>query len=255
MRLIKEHRGRSFVQEGVEISIIVPVHNEAANAPALAREIADAFAGRAFELIFVDDGSSDDTRAALLALKPDMPRLRVLAHRRNAGQSRAVWTGIQAARAPILAICDGDGQNDPKDLPRLIAHLLRPDAPANLSMVQGVRRMRRDEWRRIMASAIGNFYRNLILRDGSADSACGMKALKRAAALRLPYFDHMHRYMPALLQAQGDVVEHLDVAHRPRQQGRSHYTNLGRLIVGVGDVFGVAWLMRRRRATQGEIEL
>lgn len=245
-------KGReNSVREAVEISVVVPVRDEAGNAENLAREIAAALDGRAYEIVFVDDASRDDTRARLLALKAELPRLRVLAHRHNAGQSRAIRSGVRAARAPVIATLDGDGQNDPADLPRLIAQLTRADAPHGLALVQGRRLHRQDSDAKKLASRLANAVRKRILHDETQDSGCGAKAFLRAAFLDLPYFDHMHRYMPALMLAEGFQVESCDVNHRARVHGLSKYTNLGRLIAALTDLNGVMWLSRRRRNPGG----
>lgn len=243
------------MQESIEFSVVVPVHDEAGNAPALARETAAALDGRAYEMIFVDDASRDDTRAELAALKAELPSLRIIGHRRNAGQSRAVRTGVLAARAPIVGTLDGDGQNDPADLPRLLARLQRHDAPANLAMVAGKRGKRQDKWSKRVASRLANAVRKAALKDGADDSGSGVKVFKREAFLRLPYFDHMHRFMPALILREGYAVEFLEVNHRPRGAGRSKYTNLGRLAANMTDLFGVMWLRGRSRLPGGADEL
>lgn len=239
----------------IEFSVVAPVYNEAGNAAALAREIARAMEGRSHEIIFVDDASRDDTRAELAELKREIPTLRIVGHRANAGQSRAVRTGVLAARGAIVGTLDGDGQNDPADLPRLYARMVRPDAPADLGMVGGRRAKRRDSWAKRIGSRIANGVRKRLLRDGADDSGSGVKVFKREAFLRLPYFDHMHRYMPALMLREGYAVEFLDVNHRPRGAGRSKYTNLGRLAATGTDLFGVMWLLSRARKPDGWDEL
>lgn len=240
--------------ETIEFSVVVPLHNEAGNAARLAREIAAALEGRSYEMIFVDDASRDDTRAELAAAKAELPALRILGHRANAGQSRAVRTGVLAARAPIIGTLDGDGQNDPADLPRLLARLTRPDAPAGLGMVAGRRAKRQDDWAKRTASRLANSIRKSLLKDGADDSGSGIKVFKREAFLRIPYFDHMHRYMAALMLREGFSVEFLDVGHRPRTAGRSKYTNLGRLAANATDLFGVMWLRSRARNPGGSDE-
>jgi len=230
-----------------EISVVVPVFNEEAAAPVLAREIAAAFAGRNLELIFIDDASGDGTRLALLALKPELPGLRVLWHGRNAGQSRALRTGVLAARAAIVVMLDGDGQNDPADAPALVQALSR--AGATVGLVAGERRQRRDVAARRLASSLANGVRRRLLNDGAADTGCGLKAFRREVLLRLPYFDHMHRYLPALVLREGFEVVFLPVGHRPRMGGRSKYTNLGRLAAALPDLGGVLWLRGRARPT------
>lgn len=229
--------------------------DEAGNAAGLAREIAAALEGRAYEMIFVDDASGDDTRGELAALRGELPMLRLIGHRNNSGQSRAVRTGVMAARAPIIGTLDGDGQNDPADLPRLLARLTRADAPANLGMVGGIRAKRQDNWTKRVASRVANSVRRAMLNDGAVDSGSGVKVFKREAFLRLPYFDHMHRYMAALMLREGFAVEYLDVNHRHRGAGRSKYTNLGRLAANMTDLFGVMWLRSRARSPGGTDEL
>ena len=241
--------------ETVEFSVVVPVHDEAGNAGPLAREIAQALEGRSFEIIFVDDASRDDTRAELAALKRELPMLRLVGHRKNAGQSRAVHTGVRAARAAIIGTVDGDGQNDPADLPRLLARLTRPDAPSGLAMIGGKRAKRQDSWSKRWASQIANKVRKAALKDGADDSGSGIKVFKREAFLLLPYFDHMHRFMAALMQREGYAVEFLEVNHRQRGAGRSKYTNLGRLAANMSDLFGVMWLQSRARSPGGADEL
>jgi dolichol-phosphate mannosyltransferase len=238
-----------------EISVVVPVHNEAENVEALAREIAEKLAGRSYEMIFVDDSSIDDTRARLSALKETLPTLRVLGHRKNAGQSRAVRTGVLAARADVIATLDGDGQNDPEDLRGLVSQLTRPDAPQTLALVQGRRDKRQDSsWKRF-GSRFANTIRKSVLKDGNPDSGCGARAFRRDAFMQIPYFDHMHRYLPALMISEGFEVETRPVNHRPRRHGRSKYTNFGRLADAASDLRGVMWLRGRRRQPGGVDEV
>lgn len=241
--------------ETIEFSVVVPVHDEAGNAANLAREIAAVLDGRSYEMVFVDDASRDDTRAELAALKAELPALRIVGHRKNAGQSRGVRTGVIAARAPIIGTLDGDGQNDPADLPRLYAKLTRADAPANLGMVAGKRAKRQDSWSKRVASRIANNIRKAALKDGADDSGSGVKVFKREAFLLLPYFDHMHRFMAALMLREGYAVEFLEVNHRHRGAGRSKYTNLGRLAANMTDLWGVMWLQSRARSPGGTDEL
>ena len=229
----------------LDVSIVVPVFDEEGAAPDLAREIAGAFAGRAYELIFVDDASRDGTRAALGALGAEIPGLRVVAHARNAGQSRAIRSGVLAARAPIVVTLDGDGQNDPADAPRLVDRLVA--GPAGLAMVGGVRVKRQDTLAKRYASRFANGVRGALLHDSAADTGCGLKAFRREAFLRLPYFDHLHRFLPALMLREGYEVAFEPVGHRQRQTGRSKYTNLGRLWASLSDLGGVMWLASRAR--------
>ena len=238
-----------------EFSICVPMHNESGNAEQLIDEIATALAGRAFEMVITDDASTDDTRAVLAGLKSKYPELRVIAHRSNAGQSRALRTAIQHARAPIIGTLDGDGQNDPADLPALYRSLTRVDAPEGLTMVMGRRASRKDTAGKRFGSRLANAFRKRLLRDDSDDSGCGIKVIKREAFLALPYFDHMHRYMPALMNAEGYGVEFMDVNHRERGSGQSKYTNFGRRGDALSDLRGVMWLIRRRRNPGGSDEL
>lgn len=239
----------------VELSVVVPVFDEEGNAASLAQEIARALDGRAFEIVFVDDCSRDGTRAELAAARAQLPMLRVVSHRANAGQSRAVRSGVLAARAKVVATLDGDGQNDPADLPALYAKLMRMGAPERLAMVAGERRKRQDSWAKRVASRVANNVRQRLLNDGAVDSGCGIKVFHREAFLRLPYFDHMHRYMAALMLREGYAVEFLQVNHRPRGAGRSKYTNFGRLIASLSDLSGVMWLRRRCRQPLGVDEL
>lgn len=239
----------------IEFSIVVPVRDEAGNAANLAREIATVMDGRSYEMIFVDDCSRDDTRAELAAVCKDLPNLRVVGHRANAGQSRAVRTGVRHARGPIIGTLDGDGQNDPADLPRLLSALTRADVPPRLGMVGGRRAKRQDDFGKRISSKIANAVRKRMLNDGADDSGSGIKVFMREAFLALPYFDHMHRYMPALMIREGYTVEFIDVNHRPRGAGRSKYTNLGRLAATASDLFGVMWLRSRARDPQGADEV
>jgi dolichol-phosphate mannosyltransferase len=230
-------------------SIVVPVFDEEGAAAELAREIAAAFAGLAFEIVFVDDASRDATRASLAGLQGEIPQLRVLSHSRNAGQSRAVRTGVLAARAPIIVTLDGDGQNDPADAPALAKALAA--APPALALIGGERVKRQDSAAKRMASKIANGVRRRLLRDTAVDTGCGLKAFRREAFLRLPYFDHIHRYLPALMLREGYEIAFQPVGHRPRQSGRSKYTNLGRLWAAGSDLMGVMWLIRRARDPGG----
>jgi dolichol-phosphate mannosyltransferase len=236
-----------------DISVVVPVFDEEGAAPALAREIAQAFKGRGFEMIFVDDASRDGTRAALKALSGEIPQLRVLAHRRNSGQSRSIRTGILAARAPIIVTLDGDGQNDPADGPALVDALMA--GPPELALVGGERVKRQDTAAKKVASRIGNGVRKRLLRDTANDTGCGLKAFRREAFLRLPYFDHIHRYLPALMQREGYQTAFRPVNHRHRQTGASKYTNLGRLWASLSDLCGVIWLQSRARSPGGVDEV
>ncbi|WP_033404464.1 glycosyltransferase family 2 protein [Hirschia maritima] len=239
----------------LEISVVIPVHNESGNVENLVSDIAETLDGRAYEMIFVDDTSTDDTRAKLVSLKENFSTLRVLGHRENAGQSRAIRTGVLAAKASIVATLDGDGQNPPVDIPALVAKLIRTDAPENLGLVQGVRAKRQDSAWKKFGSRLANTVRQNLLKDDHSDSGCGAKAFKKSAYLMLPYFDHMHRYMPALMKAEGYEVEAVPVSHKQREFGNSKYTNFGRLAAALSDLRGVLWLRKRRRHPGGADEL
>lgn len=232
----------------MDISLVIPVRNEADGIAPLIAEIRTALDGHHdYEVIFVDDGSDDDTAERLRAARRDFPRLRVLRHAHNCGQSTALLTGVRAAQAPWIVTLDGDGQNDPADIPKLLAALAESPRPEGLKMVCGHRRKRRDTWLRRMSSRIANGVRSWLLDDRTPDTGCGLKVVERDTFLALPYFDHMHRFLPALVQRQGGRTVSVEVNHRPRMQGQSNYGLLDRLWVGIVDLFGVAWLRRRAR--------
>lgn len=237
------------------ISVVVPAFNEAENVENLATEIAQALSEIAFEMIFIDDASMDDTKDVLIEMKSRFPELRVLSHRQNSGQSRGVRSGVLAAAAPYIATLDSDGQNDPADIPALFAQLTRADAPADLAMVGGRRAKRIDSAAKKIASRFGNGVRKKLLKDEADDTGCGLKVFTREAFLRLPYFDHIHRYIPALMLREGYQIEFADVNHRAREFGVSKYTNFGRLRVSIADLRGVMWLRRRMRLPGGVDEL
>lgn len=226
-----------------QLSVVIPVYNESGNLQPLVDEIEHALARRMrFEVIIVDDGSDDPTAAESAALARSRPWLRVETHDRKRGQSAAIRTGTLSAAAPIVAVLDGDGQNDPADIPPLFAALcLSGD-----SMAVGERRTRRDNWSRRLSSRIANRVRSSLLRDGIRDTGCGLKVFHRDAYLALPAFDHMHRFLPALMQHRGGKVHAIPVNHRPRRHGRSKYGIRNRLWAGIVDLLGVLWLERRR---------
>lgn len=228
------------------LSIVVPVKNEADNILPLLTEFA-ALKERIplNELIYVDDGSSDDTYATLTGQKNNYPFLRILRHNCGAGQSAALWTGIQAAANDLVATIDGDGQNDPADIERLYQCYLANTQSGGPLMVMGQRLKRQDNWLRRVSSRVANRVRAAILRDGTRDTGCSLKLFRRADYLKLPYFDHMHRFLPALMQRQRVKVMHIDVSHRARLRGTSKYGIWDRLWAGVADLAGVAWLRRR----------
>jgi dolichol-phosphate mannosyltransferase len=232
----------------VEFSVVVPVCNEAENVEPLAREIDAALAGRSYEMIFIDDGSTDETAANLLKLKSALPALRVLRHSFRSGQSAAVASGVRAARAPWIATLDGDGQNDPADIPRLIA-ARDSSAGRGVQLFMGNRRAsRKDTAYRRLQSRIANGVRGGLLGDDTPDTGCGIKLFSREVFMDLPRFDHMHRFLPALFQRQGARVTSVPVSHRERTRGTSKYGMLNRLWVGIVDICGVMWLRRRYKS-------
>ncbi|WBQ13011.1 glycosyltransferase family 2 protein [Hyphomonadaceae bacterium BL14] len=234
-----------------DLSIVTPMHNEAGNAASLVREIHAALDGRRFEIICVNDASTDTTLEELTALKADIAQLRILSHRQNAGQSRALRTGVLAARAPVICTLDGDGQNPPADIPALVDTLTRLGAPAALGLVGGRRIKRQDSGWKKFASRLANGVRKRLLKDEADDTGCGLKAFRRDAYLLLPYFDHQHRFIPALMKREGFIMEFVDVGHRPRIAGKSKYTNLGRLFASLSDMLGIMWLNSRARQSGG----
>jgi dolichol-phosphate mannosyltransferase len=234
-----------------ELSVVVPVFNERDNIPPLLAEIAAALRGTVdFEIVYVDDESSDDSRAVLAAQKASYPELRVLHHVSRSGQSTAVWNGVRAARGSWIATLDGDGQNDPADIPKLLE--ARANAAPEIKLFAGWRTTRRDSFNKRISSKIANAVRSRMLRDATPDTGCGLKLFERETFLRLPYFDHMHRYLPALVRRAGYASQSVPVGHRPRTAGTSKYGMLDRLWVGLADLRGVAWLMRRAKVTRVE---
>lgn len=233
------------------LSIVIPMKNEAGNVVALLNEIAEACAAAAPEIIVVDDGSTDGTGDAARAT--GLPGLRVLRHPKSGGQSAAVHSGVLAARGAVICTLDGDGQNPPSELPKLYGPLLA-DRTGRLGLVAGQRVARQDSLSKRLASRFANGLRAWALKDGTRDTGCGLKGFRRDAFLALPYFDHMHRYLPALMKRDGWDVALVDVSHRERQAGRSNYSNLQRALVGIFDLMGVAWLIRRRKKARPDPE-
>ena len=229
-----------------EVSVVIPVCNEQDNVLPLAREIHAALEDRyGYETIFVDDGSTDGTADAVRAARADgMPEIRLIRHAVRSGQSAAVATGVREARAPWIATLDGDGQNDPADIPSLL-DAMRQAASPRLKLVMGNRTTRRDSWLRRLSSRVANGVRGGLLRDGTPDTGCGIKVFDRAVFLDMPRFNHMHRFMPALYQREGYEVISVPVNHRERTRGKSKYGLHNRLWVGIVDLFGVMWLIRR----------
>lgn len=234
-----------------ELSVVVPVHNERDNVTPLIDEICAALRDRiAFEIVYVDDLSRDDTLQVLSARQKDVPELRVIRHLAQCGQSTAVRNGVKAARGAWIATLDGDGQNDPADIPKLLAE--RAHATADVRLFAGWRVKRNDDAIKRLSSKIANGVRSRLLRDATPDTGCGIKLFERAAFMELPYFDHMHRYLPALMQRAGFRTVSVPVNHRPRSAGVSKYGMWNRLWVGISDLRGVAWLIRRSRRSAVE---
>jgi glycosyltransferase involved in cell wall biosynthesis len=235
-----------------ELSFVIPMHDEAGNVGPLLQEIADALGGRyRYEVICVDDASRDATAEELEAERARRPELRVLRHEPRAGKAAAMRSGARAARAPLLVLMDGDRQNDPADVPGLIEDLsaARRDDPAT-ALAAGQRVKRADTKLRHMSSRLANGIRGAVLKDGTRDAGCGLKAIDRQMLLALPYFDGQHRFLAALVKAQGGQVVLRDVADRPRLVGRAKYGVWNRLWVGIGDMLAVAWLIRRSHLPQ-----
>ena len=231
------------------IAVVVPLRNEAGNVLPLLAEITAALGARPFEVVCVDDGSDDATPNELAAASIAEPRLKVLRHRKCCGQSAAILTGIRAAKARFIATLDGDGQNDPADIPRLLA-TLQADSQPDFLLVAGWRRRRNDPWLKRVSSRIANGVRRRLLRDNTPDTGCGLKVFTRSAFLELPWFDHIHRYLPALMLRRGSRVVSMEVNHRPRERGRTKYGVGNRLWVSIGDLMGVMWLMRRAKTPE-----
>jgi dolichol-phosphate mannosyltransferase len=227
------------------LSVVVPVRNEAGNIEPLVAEIATALADTSFELIYVNDGSSDATEAELARLMADRPWLRQLKHARSCGQSAADRTGVAAARGAIVATIDGDGQNDPKFIPQMLA-VFEAGAP-RIGLVAGQRVGRKASGFKRFQSSVANAVRGAVLRDGTRDTGCGLKLIRRDLFLALPYFDGLHRFLPALVRREGFEIGYVDVVDRPRHRGTSNYGMWDRLWIGILDLAGVWWLIRRRK--------
>ncbi len=226
------------------LSVVVPVHNEAENILPLIQEIELALAGTVnYEIVYVNDGSTDDTAKRLAEAKAQHAKLRVIHHAKSCGQSTALRTGIKAAKGDWIVTLDGDGQNDPGDIKMLISALKE-----GVDLVGGNRRhARRDAWIKRVSSVVANGVRSRLLNDSTPDTGCGLKLIRRDAFLDLPYFDHMHRFLPALVQRRGGGVVSVPVNHRAREHGQSKYGTIDRLMVGIVDLVGMLWLLRRAK--------
>ncbi len=239
------------------ISIVVPVHNEAENIDSLLSEILTALQNfPTYEIIYIDDGSQDNTLNVLKTAQQTIPNLRVFHHEKSCGQSAAIFTGIKAATFPVIATLDGDGQNNPADIPNLYMQLQSQHAlNPKLSMIAGWRNQRHDSAWRLFSSKFANGIRSRLLGDATPDTGCGLKVFFRDAALQLPFFDHFHRFLPALMLRAGYAVVSVPVSHRARERGVSKYGTLDRLWVGISDILGVMWLKTRMKHTEvSEIE-
>jgi len=227
------------------LAVVVPVRNETENLRPLISEIIESLRGQElFEIVYVDDGSDDDTSATLMELAGDYPELKVFRHKICCGQSAAVASGVRMATAPLIATLDGDGQNDPADIPALLIRFREAGDPDGI-LIAGHRVNRKDSWLKRFSSRFANSIRAAILKDDTPDTGCGLKVFSRAAFLAMPRFDHMHRYLPALMIRSGGTVVSVPVNHRPRKRGTSKYGVWNRLWVGIADLFGVMWLIRR----------
>jgi len=234
----------------MDLSVVIPVHNEEESIGNLIDEITTALSEKhQHEVIVVDDGSTDNTLDVLLKIKQNLPTLRVIKHLKNSGQSTAVRTGVQYAKSVWIATLDGDGQNDPADIPNLYNELINNQNSDPWLVVAGYRKKRKDTWLKRFSSKYANAIRAKLLRDGTPDTGCGLKVFARDSFLALPYFDHMHRYIPALFQRQGGRVVSIEVNHRHRMLGESKYGFHNRLWVGIVDILGVRWLQNRARLT------
>ena len=239
----------------VDISVVIPVKDEVGNVATLLAEVRGALKGRAFEVIFVDDGSTDGTQQALLKERASAPELRVIQHSENCGQSSAIRTGVLGANGRLIITLDGDGQNDPADIPALIAKFEAAGNNPQLALIMGQRRNRHENQQKRLASKLANKIRSAALGDKTRDVGCGLKLFTREAYLRLPYFHGMHRFIPALMLREGYDIDFVDVNDRPRGSGKSKYGVLDRALQATPDLLGVMWLKRRTRLPKARTEL
>lgn len=233
----------------IDVSVVIPMKNEEGNVAPLLDGIAAACSDVASEIIVVDDGSDDGTVSETQRMIAALGNVRLLSHPHSAGQSAAVHSGVLAARGRIVCTLDGDGQNPPSELPKLF-HPLLADETGRIGLVAGQRVARQDTFSKRWGSKFANGLRAWILHDGTRDTGCGLKGFRRDAFLGLPYFDHMHRYLPALFKRDDWEVLLVDVSHKERQAGQSNYTNFRRALVGIPDLLAVSWLIRRRKKEQ-----
>ncbi|SDI62629.1 glycosyltransferase family 2 protein [Aliiruegeria lutimaris] len=233
----------------VDVSVVIPMKNEEVNVGPLLEGIAEACSDVSSEIIVIDDGSDDATAAEALRMNTVLGNVRLLSHPNSAGQSAAVHSGVLAAKGRVICTLDGDGQNPPSELPKLFQPLLA-DETGKLGLVAGQRVARQDTLSKRWGSKFANGLRAWILKDGTRDTGCGLKGFRRDAFLALPYFDHMHRYLPALFKRDNWEILLVDVSHRERQAGSSNYTNFRRALVGIPDLLAVSWLIRRRKKAQ-----
>lgn len=232
-----------------KISIVIPAYNEADNIGPLIGEIVQLNLEYPYEIVVVDDASSDETFANALKMKADVQELKIIQHKRTSGQSASVATGIEYATGELIATMDGDGQNNPADIPKMVEALIQ-SKNSKLWMVAGYRKKRDDSSWRIISSKVANSVRSFLLHDQTPDTGCGLKVFYRSAFLKLPFFDHMHRFLPALIQMRGGEVISLEVTHRARMRGVSKYGTLDRLWVGIVDIVGVSWLRLRSKKVE-----
>jgi dolichol-phosphate mannosyltransferase len=239
----------------MDITIVIPAYNEADNLEILIREVTEATARLPMrEILIVDDASNDATPDVLKALHEKFPLLRVLRHTKRSGQSTALWTGVRHARGELIVTMDGDGQNDPADVPQLHALYAERAGLNPRVLVAGQRRKRHDNLIRILSSRIANKARAAVLQDGVRDTGCSLKLFRKDDFLAIPFFNHLHRFIPAMMKAHGVEIVLIDVGHRPRLRGVSKYGFWDRLWVGIADIFGVRWLISRLKPVTGVVE-